>query len=77
MKLSATVKEAAADAEVEISQEEAAQAGSGAPGSRTRQDGRPEQPDVCQERRQGGCFNPLWGDNAGVIFDGMLFARAE
>ena len=31
MKLSATVKEAVADVEVEISQEEAAEAGSGAP----------------------------------------------
>src|SRR5437870_5377192 len=48
MNLSATVKEAVADVQVEISQEEAAQAGSGAPGSRTRQDGRPEQPDVCE-----------------------------
>ena len=48
MKLSATAKEAVADVQVEISQEEAAQAGSGAPGSRTRQDSRPEQPDVCQ-----------------------------
>src|SRR5207237_1016917 len=34
-KLSATVKEAVADAKVEISQEEAAQAGAGAPGPRT------------------------------------------
>ena len=33
MKLSATAKEAVADVQVEISQEEAAQAGSGAPGS--------------------------------------------
>jgi len=37
MKLSATAKEAVADVQFEISQEEAAQAGSGAPGSRTRQ----------------------------------------
>jgi hypothetical protein len=29
-----------------------------------------------QERRQGGCFKPVWGDKAGVILDGMLFARA-
>src|SRR5205823_15039044 len=48
MNLSATVKEAVADVQVEMSQEEAAQTGSGAPGSRTRQDGRPEQPDVCE-----------------------------
>ena len=48
MKLSATAKEAVADVQVEISQEEIAQAGSGAPGSRTCQDSRPEQPDVCQ-----------------------------
>ena len=39
MKLSATVKEAVADVEVEISQEEAAEARSGAPRSGTRQDG--------------------------------------
>jgi hypothetical protein len=48
MKLSATVKEAVADAEVEVSQEEGAEAGSGATRPRTRQDGRPEQPDVRQ-----------------------------
>src|SRR5260221_11460160 len=48
MKLSVTAKEAVADVQVEISQEEPAQAGSGAPGSRTRQDSRPEQPDVYQ-----------------------------
>jgi hypothetical protein len=48
MKLSATVKEAVADAEVEISQEEGAQARAGAPGPRTRQDCDAEQPDVCQ-----------------------------
>ena len=51
MKLSATAKEAVADVQVEISQEEAAQAGSGPPGSRTRQDRSPEQPDVCQRQR--------------------------
>ena len=48
MKLSATVKEAVADVQVEISQEEDSEAGSGAPRPRTRQNGRPEQPDVCQ-----------------------------
>src|SRR5215510_6482251 len=48
MKLSATVKEAVADAEVEISQEAVAQADPGAPRPRTRQDGGAEQPDVCQ-----------------------------
>ena len=42
MKLLATVKEAVADAEVEISQEEAAEARLGAPGPRTCQDGRAE-----------------------------------
>jgi hypothetical protein len=36
MTLSATVKQAVADAEVEISQEEAAEARPGAPGPRTR-----------------------------------------
>jgi hypothetical protein len=46
MKLSATVKEAVADAAVKISQEEAAEARLRAPGPRTRQDGRPEQPDI-------------------------------
>src|SRR5687768_2846975 len=48
MKLPGTAKEAVADVQVEISQEEVTQADSGAPGSRTRQDSRPEQPDVCQ-----------------------------
>lgn len=52
MKLSATAKETVADVQVEISQEEAAQAGSGAPGSRARQGTRPEQPDVRQRRDQ-------------------------
>jgi hypothetical protein len=47
MKLLATVKEAVADVQVEISQEEGAEAHPGASRSRTRQDGRPEQPDVC------------------------------
>jgi hypothetical protein len=47
-KLSATVKEAVADATVEISHEEAAQARARAPRSRTRQDSRPEQPLVGQ-----------------------------
>jgi integrase len=51
MKLSATAKETVADVQVEISQEEAAQAGSGPPGSRTRQDRSTEQPDVCQRQR--------------------------
>jgi hypothetical protein len=51
MKLSATVREAVADAQVAVSQEEAAQAGSGAPGPRTRQDGRAEQPDVHSGQR--------------------------
>ena len=51
MKLSTTVKEAVADAEVEISQEEAAEAGPGTLRPRTRQDGRPEQPDVRQRQR--------------------------
>jgi hypothetical protein len=46
MKLSATVKEAVADVQVEISQEEGAEARLGAPGPRTCQDSRPEQPDV-------------------------------
>jgi integrase len=48
VKLSATVKEAVADAKVEIPQEEAAQARPGPPGSRTRQDGGAEQPDLRQ-----------------------------
>ncbi len=48
MKLSATVKEAVADAEVQISQEEVAEARPRTPGPRTRQDGRAEQPDVRQ-----------------------------
>ena len=39
MKLSATVKEAVADAEAETSQEEVAQSSSGTPRPRTRQDG--------------------------------------
>jgi integrase len=47
MKLSATV-EAVADVQVEISQEEGAEPGSGASRPRTRQKGRPEQPDGCQ-----------------------------
>jgi integrase len=48
MKLSATVKEAVADVQVEISQEESAEARPGASGPRTRQDGGAEQPDVRQ-----------------------------
>src|SRR5205823_116685 len=48
LKLSVTVKEAVADAEAEISQEEVAQAGSGAPRPGTRQDGGAEQPDIRQ-----------------------------
>jgi hypothetical protein len=48
MMLSATVQEAVADAEIESSQEEAAEAGAGTPRPRTRQDGRPEQPHVRQ-----------------------------
>jgi integrase len=48
MKLPATVKEAIADAKIDISQKEAAQARAGAPRPRTRQDGCPEQSDVCQ-----------------------------
>jgi hypothetical protein len=48
MKLSATVKEAVADAQVEISQEESAEADSGASRPRTRQNDCPEQPYVCQ-----------------------------
>jgi hypothetical protein len=50
MKLSATAKEAVADVQVEIPQEEAAQAGSGPPGSRTCQDRSTEQPDVGHVR---------------------------
>jgi hypothetical protein len=46
MKLSATVKEAVADVQIELSQEEGAEARLGAPRSRTCQDSRPEQPDV-------------------------------
>jgi hypothetical protein len=46
MKLSVTVKEAVADVQIEISQEEGAEARLGAPGPRTREDSRPEQPHV-------------------------------
>jgi hypothetical protein len=48
MKLSATVKEAVADAEVPISQEEDSEARPGAPRPRTDQDRRAEQPDIGQ-----------------------------
>src|SRR4030095_13029872 len=48
MKLSATVKEAVADAEVTISQEEDSEARPGAPGPRTDQDRGAEQPDIGQ-----------------------------
>jgi len=48
MKLSATAKEAVADAQVEMSQEEATEAGAGAARPRTRQDGGSEQPDVIE-----------------------------
>ena len=48
MKLSATVKEAVADAEVEISQKEDSEARPGAPGPGTDQDRGAEQPDICQ-----------------------------
>ena len=48
MKLSATVKEAVADAEVEISHEEDAEARPCAPRPRTRQGGGAEQPDIRQ-----------------------------
>jgi hypothetical protein len=40
--MSATVKEAVADAEVQILQEDAAEARLGTPGPRTRRDGRPD-----------------------------------
>jgi len=48
MKLSATVKEAVADVQVEIAQEEGTEAGFGAARLRTRQNSRPKQPDVRQ-----------------------------
>ena len=48
MNLSATAKEAVADAEVETSQEEDAEARPGAPGPRIDQDGGAEQPDIRQ-----------------------------
>jgi integrase len=48
MKLPATVKEAVADAQVEISQEENAETRPGAPGPRTDQDGGAEQPHIRQ-----------------------------
>ena len=48
MNLSATAKEAVADAEVEISQEEDPESRSGAPGPRTDQDGGAKQPDIRQ-----------------------------
>jgi site-specific recombinase XerD len=49
----ATVQEAVADAQVESSQEEGAEAGPGAARPRTRQDSRPEQPDVWLTPEQG------------------------
>ena len=49
MKLLATVKEAVADAQVEIPQEENAEARPGAPGPRTDQNGSPKQPDIRQQ----------------------------
>src|SRR5918995_4791575 len=48
MKLPATVKEAVADAQVEISQEEDAETRPGAPGPRTDQDGGAQQPHIRQ-----------------------------
>ena len=48
MKLLATVKEAVADIQVELSQEEDAEARPGALGPRTDQDGGAEQPDIRQ-----------------------------
>jgi hypothetical protein len=51
VKLSATVKEAVADAQVEVSQEEGGEAGSRASRPRTRQDGGAEQPDLRQRPR--------------------------
>ena len=48
MKLSATVKEAVADVQIEVSQEEGAETRPGPSGSRTCHNGSPEQFDVCE-----------------------------
>jgi hypothetical protein len=71
------LKDAVADAQVEISREEAAEAGSGGSRPRTRQNGRSEQPDISSGQRTYEhairefvtwyCFEPRLAFNRTVV----------